>query len=221
MVRICFISDVHNKYKKVILPDADIIVCAGDMTSLGKEHEIRNFLTWYSKLNQYKYKIFIAGNHDFLFERDRIFAKSLIPDNIIYLEDSGIEVMGLKFYGTPVNIIFYNWAFNRSEEKLKQHWEGIPDDTDILVTHNPAYGVLDNCNYDPKRLGSPSLYMEITNRIKPLIHVCGHIHSGHGTKVIENTLFINACILNEDYEVEYNPVLVEIKDKKEFEILQN
>lgn len=218
MVRICFISDVHNKYKQVVLPPADIIVCSGDMTSVGKEHEIRNFNKWYSKLSQYNYKVFIAGNHDRLYEDSGYFARTLLPKNIIYLEDSGVELMGLKFYGTPVNSMFNNWAFNRTEAKMAQHWKAIPDDTDILITHNPPYGIMDK-GHDYDCIGSPSLYMEVMNRIKPMVSVFGHAHNGHGVKVLDNTVFINAAILNENYEVEFNPVLIEI-DEKEIIILQ-
>ncbi len=217
MVRICFISDMHNKYKKLVLPAADIIVCAGDMTSIGKEHEIRNFMKWFKKLD-YQYKIFIAGNHDKLFDNDHLWARSLVPKDIIYLEDSGVEILGLKFYGTPVNSMFHNWAFNRTEAKMAQHWQAIPEDTDILITHNPPYLIMDK-NHDFKGIGSPSLYIEVMKRIKPIVHVFGHAHNSHGIKVIDNTIFINAAILNDKYEVEFNPVLIEI-DNKEIIILQ-
>lgn len=222
MLSVCFISDVHNNYKKLILPDADVIVCAGDMTSVGKEHEVRNFMKWFSALDQYIYKVFIAGNHDWLFETSRVYAKELIPKNIIYLEDSGIEIEGLYFYGTPVNIEFCNWAFNRTEQKLSEHWKAIPEHTDVLITHNPAYSVLDQSirgNMLSENYGSPSLYNEVLYRVKPLVHVCGHIHSGHGVEIIDNTTFINASVLNESYEIAYEPVLVEINNK-EVKIIQ-
>lgn len=219
MVRICFISDVHNKYKKLILPEADIIVCSGDMTSVGKEHEIRNFLKWYNELN-YPHKIFIAGNHDIMFENEGFFARSLVPYKIHYLQDSGVELMGLNFYGTPVNKSFPRWAFHKDEDGLKKHWEAIPDNTDILITHNPPYGILDKSIDQPQRFGSTSLYYEVFTRIKPVIHVYGHIHSGHGSKFISGTHFINASNLNEQYEVEYNPILVEINENKQIKILQ-
>ena len=211
---------MHNKYKQLVLPPADIIVCAGDMTSVGKEHEIRNFLKWFSGLDQYTYKIFIAGNHDWLYDREGSFARSLTPDNVIYLEDSGVEVMGLKFYGSPVQLEFCNWAFNKTEEQLTKHWLAIPDDTDILITHSPAYGYLDVVEGRKDHLGSPSLINEIFNRVNCCIHCSGHIHSGHGTINILGTQFINASILNENYEIEYKPVLIEINDNKEVTILQ-
>jgi len=214
MVSICIISDTHNKHKQLILPPADIIIHCGDFSSMGYEHEIKIFMNWFSNLNQFTYKLCIAGNHDWLYERNPILARSLVPDNVIYLEDSSVELFGLKFYGTPVQKIFYNWAFNRSEEKLEQHWKAIPDDTDVLITHTPPYSILDYVPQSNCHEGSPSLYYEVLNRIKPCIHMCGHLHSNHGVKVIENTTFINASNLDEGYKCVYSPILIEIEDRK-------
>jgi Icc-related predicted phosphoesterase len=169
-------------------------------------------MKWFSGLNQYKYKICIAGNHDWLFETNGIIAREKVPENVIYLEDQEVIIEGIKFYGTPVSLPFHNWAFNRPEEKLKQHWEAIPDDVDVLITHQPPVGIMDWSVYDNKPTGSPSLYYEVLERIKPKIHCFGHIHSGHGVKVIEDTTFINASNLDEDYMCVYDPILVELVD---------
>jgi len=214
-ISIVVISDTHNKHKLLKnLPEADIIIHCGDMTSMGYEHEIINFMKWYSNLNQYNHKIIIAGNHDWLFETEGLYARSLVPENVIYLEDSGIDISGLYFYGSPVSEPFNNWAFNRPKEKLAQHWKAIPDNTDVLITHSPAYLVMDYVPHDWKHHGSPSLYKEIVERIKPLIHITGHIHEGRGTKMIQNILFVNATNLNEDYLCIYKPILIEIDDNK-------
>jgi Icc-related predicted phosphoesterase len=213
-ISICFISDTHNQHKKIKeLPDADVIVHSGDFTSMGHEHEIRNFFKWFSNLNQYKYKIIIAGNHDLLFEKNSSLAKTLIPDNVTYLEDSGIILNGIYFYGSPVSLPFFNWAFNRSEEKLKKHWEAIPDDVDILITHTPPYKIRDFAKFGTKtHCGSKSLYNEIIERIKPLISTFGHIHSGYGITDINNIKFINASMLNDSYIYKNKPILVEINN---------
>jgi len=208
--KICVISDTHNKHKQLNLPPADIIIHCGDFTSIGKEHEIRNFFKWFSKLDQFKHKICIAGNHDWLFEISKSWAKSLVPKNVIYLEDNEVIIDGIKFYGTPVQKPFGNWAFNRPEEKLNQHWLAIPDDVDVLITHELPHTIMDYVAWDNVHVGSPSLYNEVINRIKPKIHCFGHVHSGHGIKVIENTMFINASNLDEDYNCVYEPIVVEI-----------
>lgn len=210
-MKICIISDTHNKHKRLAkLPEADVIIHCGDFTSMGHSHEIVEFMKWFSKLEEFKHKIIIAGNHDWLFETNGVLAREKVPENVIYLEDSEVIIDGIKFYGTPVSLPFMNWAFNRPEEKLKLHWEAIPDDTDVLITHQPPFGIFDWSVYDNKHTGSPSLYFEVMERIQPKIHCFGHIHSGHGIKVIENTTFINASNLDEDYMCVYEPIIIDI-----------
>lgn len=213
-IKICIISDTHNYHKQLILPNADMIIHCGDFTGTGKENEIRKFMKWYSNLDQFKHKIIIAGNHDFLFEDSGSWARGLVPKNVHYLEDSGVEIEGFKFYGTPVQLPFNGWAFNRPEEILKKHWEAIPTDTDILITHGAPYSILDLGNYSGVHTGSPSLYWEVIERIKPLVSTFGHIHEGYGVKVIDNTTFINASNLDEKYDYTNSPILVEINNKK-------
>lgn len=209
-MKFCIISDTHNKHKELTLQPADTIIHCGDFTNSGSEYEIKQFLNWYSNLNQYKHRILIAGNHDWLFETNGLFARSLVPDNIHYLEDSGIELDGIKFYGTPIQKMFCEWAFNRTEETLIKHHKAIPSDTDVLITHEPPHSILDVVINKNEMLGTVSLYNEVINRIKPKLHCFGHIHSGHGIKVTENTTFVNASNLDENYQYQYNPVLIEI-----------
>jgi Icc-related predicted phosphoesterase len=212
-MKIVIISDTHNKHKQIKsedLPSADIIIHCGDFTSMGYSHEIRNFMKWYSGLVQYDYKIIIAGNHDLMFEDYPVLAKEHIPENVYYLEDSEIEILGLNIYGTPVQKPFDNWAFNRPEEKLKQHWMAIPDNTDVLITHSPPYMIRDYASYSDDNVGSPSLRDEVLNRIKPKIHCFGHIHEKHGITDEDGIKFINASSLNLKYEYVNKPIVVEI-----------
>lgn len=210
-MKLCIISDTHNKHMRLPrLPDADVIIHCGDMTSVGHSHEIVNFMKWFGNLDQFKYKICIAGNHDWLFERSRLIALEKVPENVIYLEDSGVEIEGVKFYGIPVQPPFNNWAFNRPEHKLAEHWKAVPDNTDILITHGPPHTIFDWSIYDNIHTGSPSLYFEVVERIKPKLHCFGHIHGGYGTKVIEDTTFMNASNLNEDYMCVNAPMIFEI-----------
>jgi Icc-related predicted phosphoesterase len=208
---IVIISDTHNKHKRLgKLPEGDVIIHCGDITSVGRNYEVANFMDWFSELNQFKYKIFIAGNHDFLFEKESVFAKTLVPKNIIYLEDSGIEIEGINFWGTPVSKLFNNWAFNRPEEKLLQHWQAVPDNTDVLITHTPPYSIMDWVDWNRSHEGSPTLYKEIFDRIKPKIHCFGNIHSGYGIKTMDGITFINASNLDDDYMCVNNPFIIEI-----------
>jgi Icc-related predicted phosphoesterase len=210
-MKICIISDTHGKHNRLgYLAPANVIIHCGDITSVGHDHEVANFMKWFSKLDQYNHKIFIAGNHDFLFEKEPIRAKSLVSDNVIYLEDNGVEIDGIRFWGSPVSKPFNNWAFNRPEEKLLQHWQAVPEDTDVLITHTPPYSIMDWVDWKRSHEGSPTLYKEVVERIKPKIHCFGNIHGGYGKKTFDGITFINASNLDDDYMCVNAPYYMEI-----------
>jgi Icc-related predicted phosphoesterase len=214
-MEILFISDTHGKHKWLErthkFPMADMIIHAGDVTMVGDIWEIEPFLQWYSGLT-YEYKIFIAGNHDYGFETNRHTVRSMIPDNVIYLEDSGVEIEGLNFWGSPVTSPFNNWAFNVETDKRIEHWNIIPDDTDVLITHSPPYGIKDISTYVHEHIGCPYLTAAVKNRIKPKLHVFGHVHSAYGIEEHEGIMYVNATVLNERYGVDIRqpPILLDI-----------
>jgi Icc-related predicted phosphoesterase len=203
------ISDSHTKHHRLLLPSADAIIHAGDISSRGFEGEIIDFLDWFRKLD-YKYKIFIAGNHDFYFEKqDERKIKQLIPSNVIYLNDSGIQIEGIKIWGSPIQPWFYNWAFNRYRgADIKKHWDLIPTDTDILITHGPVEGILDK-TINGDVVGCKDL-LEKVQEIKPKFHICGHIHEGYGIMQKDETTFINASVLDENYRLKNEPIVFDL-----------
>ena len=205
-MKIVFISDTHSRHYDVDIPNGDMLIHAGDLSSRGKPEEITDFLNWFSN-QPHKYKIFIAGNHDFFFEKeheDEI--KNIIPKNVIYLNDSGIEIEDIKIWGSPVQPEFYNWAFNRKRGKeIKKHWDLIPLDTDILITHGPPLNILDK-TVRGDIVGCEDL-LNAVNKIKPKIHVFGHIHEDNGVLKKNDTTFINASILNERYRNTNDPII--------------
>jgi predicted phosphohydrolase len=235
-MKIVCISDTHNKHKKLNVGSGDIIIHAGDATGRGQSGELVPFLEWYSGLD-FTYKILIAGNHDWGFEREPKKYEKLCEElGILYLNDSGVEIDcfdeedTIKIWGSPVQPEFCNWAFNRRINKIapqpddydpyhsygykvhpwiKPHWDKIPDDIDILITHGPPEGILDECpdmfNYPKmKSVGCPHL-IEAVRRVKPKLHVFGHIHDQHGILVSQGTTFCNAAQLNDAYNVNYKP----------------
>jgi Icc-related predicted phosphoesterase len=203
------ISDTHLKHHSLQLNKTDVIIHAGDVSSRGRESEVLDFLDWFSKLD-FEYKIFIAGNHDFFFEQadeNRIHNK--IPDNVIYLNDSGTNVKGLNIWGSPISPWFYNWAFNRHRgAQIKKHWDLIPNDTDILITHGPPHKILDR-TLSGDDAGCEDLYNKI-KEIKPKYHIFGHIHEGYGTYKNEDTTFINASVVNANYNLVNKPIVFEL-----------
>ncbi len=215
-MKIVAISDTHGKHKNLILPQGDVLIHAGDVSSLGKESEIKDFLNWFSKTD-FTYKILIAGNHDFYFEKigeNTKVLEELIPENVIYLNDSGVEIenlgqKALRIWGSPVQPWFYNWAFNRYRgEDIKRHWDKIPQNTGILITHGPAYGILDKTTRN-ESVGCEDLLAKI-KEVKPKFHICGHIHEAYGYIKHSGTEFINASVLDENYNLKNKPVVFEI-----------
>jgi Icc-related predicted phosphoesterase len=208
-MKIILISDTHGLHDQLQLPEGDMLIHAGDVSMRGDEHEILAFLDWFGGLN-YKYKIFISGNHDFFFERKTpAYIKSLIPENVIYLNDSHVMIEGIKIWGSPIQPWFHDWAFNRKRgEEIQKHWDLIPDDADIVVTHGPVFGILDTLNTGVP-VGCEDL-LPVIQRIKPKIHLCGHIHEAYGMVERDGTIYINASVLNLRYQMANQPVVLDI-----------
>jgi Icc-related predicted phosphoesterase len=212
-MKFTFISDTHCKHKQLPkLDGGDILIHCGDISSRGYEHEIYNFLKWFNNIENYKTKIFIAGNHDWFFQDNPNKSKLILSEypNISYLQDSFIIVDNLKIYGSPWQPEFCNWAFNvQRGDKIKEYWDKIPTDTDVLITHGPPFGILDRVIGKNISLGCEELLKKV-KEIKPKVHAFGHIHSGYGIFYDGNTQFINASNLSESYFVTYNPVNYEL-----------
>jgi Icc-related predicted phosphoesterase len=216
--RITFISDTHNKHNKLngFLTGGDILIHSGDLTSRGYTTEIENFMGWYDKIDNYDHKVFIAGNHDFGFQENNEKIRGLLTGykNIDYLQDE-LFMFGedydtmIKIWGSPWQPEFHNWAFNLPRgERIKEKWDMIPMNTDILITHGPPMGKLDYVPYDNVNVGCEELLIRI-QEVKPKIHVFGHIHEGYGYVFDGNTHYINAAVLNGRYEFRNKPLTID------------
>lgn len=218
-IKLTILSDTHGKHNQITknLPGGDILIHAGDMSSMGYKHEIENFCKWFDGLDNYDNKVFIAGNHDWGFQNHPEQTKEIIEfyKNITYLEDQ-LDMIGqttedmVKIWGSPWQPEFYNWAFNlpRNGESLKAKWDLIPTDIDILITHGPAWGYVDKVIGQTQNLGCELLADRI-KVVKPKIHACGHIHSAYGYYFDGDTHFINAAVLSENYNYTNEPMTVE------------
>ncbi len=208
MTKLVLISDTHGKHHEVKVPKGDILLHAGDCTDDAGQAALRSFLLW-MEAQPHDAKLFIAGNHDWAFEKwpdqARDMVKKIAP-SVTYLEDSGVTVLGLKIYGSPVSPRFCDWAFNRDRgEVIRKHWDMIPNDTDVLITHGPPMGYHDWSVYDRKHVGCKDLYEAIL-RVCPFVAVHGHIHHGYSTSRLTHddgthTTLINASVVNEAYQV--------------------
>ena len=218
-MRITLISDPHTKHRQIRdrhLPGGDLLICAGDIMNSGYNPvDALDFCKWFDSLEQYSAKVFIAGNHDRLFENDPEEAKSIYSSykNIDYLQDERLDLWDeddqqISIYGSPWQPEFYNWAFNlpKGGVELERKWAAIPKDVDILITHGPAQGHLDTSGppYNEPNLGCALLRFKLDEQ-PPKIHVYGHIHGGFGYKFHNGTHYFNASVLNENYEMKNIP----------------
>lgn len=205
-MKIVAISDTHGQHRLLSLPSGDVIIHAGDITRSGNVNEVEDFLDWFGNL-EFQYKIFIAGNHDFFFEKISLdLIQAMLPSGVTYLNDSGIDINGVKIWGSPITPWFYDWAFNRARgEEIQQHWDLVPHDTAILITHGPPYEKLDQTVYSEK-VGCKDLALKVC-QIKPAYHIFGHIHEDHGMLLQDNITYINASVLDDHYELTHPPIV--------------
>jgi Icc-related predicted phosphoesterase len=228
-MKITLISDTHTKHHfcEKDLPGGDLLIHAGDFMNSGyHEREAFEFFDWFNNLSNYNTKVFIAGNHDRWMQDKPKEAQNILSGykNIDYLQDEQLTLYfdgpngdhpedNVRIYGSPWQPEFYNWAFNlpRNGDKLKAKWDAIPTDTDILITHGPAQGHLDTSGppHNTPNLGCELLRNHIDTVARPKIHVCGHIHGGHGYKFDGQTHYFNASILNEQYYYFNDPITME------------
>ena len=215
MPRIVCLSDTHNRTHEIQVPDGDILIHSGDATITGTIEELKRFNGWFAGL-PHRFKIFVAGNHDWLFERDNELARSLLHPSIIYLQDSSVQIDGINIYGSPWQPRFYEWAFNLMRgAEINEKWRLIPDDIDILITHGPPHEILDAV---PTRFGVENAGCEeLRKRVEKIaelgrlkLHIFGHIHCGYGTYKGLGVDFINASICDEQYAPTQPPLIIDI-----------
>ena len=192
-MRFYVISDTHDHHRDLPFDeDADGIIHCGDFSHGPLSEE--DFLQWFSEL-PFKYKILVAGNHDESPEKDlEGFKQKCHLLGVTYLQDSGIEIEGVKFWGSPWTPTFGPFSFMDDDMELEKYWQLIPDDTNVLITHGPAYGVLDKAR-SPLNLGSKTLASRMHSLMNLKYHLFGHIHESWGEE--QNTYrIINACSFN-------------------------
>ena len=216
MTRIVAISDTHGVHFGTKIPDGDILVHCGDFSSHGKMADSLDFMRWFN-VHPHKHKIFIAGNHDWICEQDPALFNNILsqfPD-LIYLQDEGYEAEGLKFWGSPQTPRFFNWAFNRDRgDDIKRYWDLIPDDTDVLITHGPPYGICDKAyrvGFDTTENTGCRDLLDATLRIAPKLHLFGHIHlDGQTSYISPKTTYANVSMMNEAYLIWGKPTVFDI-----------
>ena len=230
MCRIVCISDTHGLHKQmrynindfIDKNQTNILIHSGDLTNVGSEKNLQDFIYWFQNIKGFDTKIFIAGNHDWCFETKPdwlstyINEENLSQSDCVYLEDESFTIEDsefsrpIKFYGSPWQPDFCNWAFNVPRDQLYKHWEKIPLDTDILITHGPPEETLD-VNDRGDLCGCASLRHHV-DKIKPLIHTFGHVHEHYGVLMRNGTTFVNASTCTRRYVPSNKPIVISLKE---------
>lgn len=199
------ISDVHGKWKKLKIPSCDLLISAGDYSFQGEPHMVRDFHAWLNEQDA-GHIISVQGNHETWVEKNWDQAKAIALEAcpaVHFIDEGLIEIEGKKIWCSAVTPWFYDWAWNvQRGPDIKRHWDKIPNDVNMIVTHGPAYGILDvvpAADGSPRgRVGCQDL-LDAIRRIKPDIHICGHIHHSYGQEHIDGTSFYNVSICDEMY----------------------
>lgn len=195
-MRIVAISDTHNLHRHYGLepwgniPDGDLLIHCGDVTTHGREAEVEEFLGWFQR-QPHRHKIWIAGNHDRCLEGVDV-RRRWFRDGVIYLEDEEVEIQGLRIWGSPYTPDHHDFAF-QLHDTGPERWRKIPEGIDVLITHGPPFGILDSV-HGVHNAGCHDLTPEVLFRVLPQVHFFGHIHEGYGTKVDRGVKFVNAAV---------------------------
>jgi len=223
-VRFVVVSDTHGRHDNPslrTLPEGEVLIHCGDLSSTGEPSQLKGLREW-MRSKSFKHRVVIAGNHDTTLDapyfkenfddlrhslRD---AESIDPrkeialfkndPDFVYLDDEVVSIEGYNIFGSPITPSFCGWAFNRGRgPAILTHWKKIPDECEILITHGPAAGFGDWC-LRGAFAGCLDLLHEVQVRVRPLVHLCGHIHESNGAWTDGQTTFINAATCNIRYK---------------------
>ena len=223
-MRIVCLSDTHGHQNNFPVPDGDLLIHGGDFCQSGSEKEVERFASWLKRL-PHRWKVVVAGNHDWLFQKQPELARTYLEPEAIYLQDSGCEIEGLSLWGAPWQPWFMDWAFNlpRKGLAIRKKWNLIPMTTDLLITHGPPFRILDEVRprvggwtLEPQASTGPLGCEELAIRlraVRPRLHVFGHIHDGYGVQEKDGTLYVNASICDEDYKPVNRAIVIDLDDE--------
>lgn len=233
-MKLVIISDTHNLHNELNLPSGDVLIHCGDYSYSGQDNEVISFLTWMQEQTK-KYRLVIGGhgNHELGPYEDRehfnelktVFAPDVIWPHMRIFTD---PVTSLNFFFSPyVTTINGRWAFEASSSEYQEIVKRIPDYVDILISHGPPFNILDtfvrhSIDWDSQqndyahtsrefKIGSKVLAERI-KEIEPKLVCFGHCHENGGQTVeIGGTIYVNGAVLNENYEIANEPVIVNLE----------
>jgi Icc-related predicted phosphoesterase len=213
-LRLVCLSDTHGLHRQVRVPEGDVLIHAGDITDFfappGQSLEmLKDFNAWLGGL-PHRHKLVVAGNHELVFQEEPKKARMLLS-YARYLENSGIELEGIRFWGSPQTPVMASMGFALElGAAARRHWSRIPEDTDVLITHGPPYGILDQPVPWQRHQGDMELLLAL-RRLRFRLHVFGHNHGGYGQETNRaSQCFLNCSLVDEHHRLANPPVVVDL-----------
>jgi len=197
-LKLIHISDTHGRHReltKLIPSDTDILVHSGDWSHFEWTEETEAFLKWFKEMPG-EHKILVSGNHDGPFSKSADVYSEFDLEGVHYLENQSIEIEGIKFYGSPNVRMDFEMSFTYfNDSEALSLWKNIPEDTEVLITHGPAHGTLDQniSSGKVKSFGCRILETELQKLKKLKLHLFGHVHEAKGVEKKNGVIFSNAA----------------------------
>lgn len=208
-MRIVIISDTHGMHEELGKDlCGDVLIHCGDFCDGFQidEDDLGKIDHWFGDL-AFNEILCIGGNHDFV-AQDRMLQNREVFENATYLVDRSVEISGLHFYGSPWLPKLAGWAHFLPDDELSKKWNKIPTETDVLITHTPPFGILDQ----PRSGGSVgcSHLRAAVEKLHPKVHCFGHVHASRGEHDETHVQFYNSSIVDSDFQVTHAPFVLEL-----------
>ncbi|MDB2687266.1 metallophosphatase domain-containing protein [Mariniblastus sp.] len=215
-MRIVITSDTHGKHDALAELSGDVLIHCGDFCDGFHPNpvDIQRIDDWFGR-QSFRHVLCVGGNHDFV-AQDRTQVESVLFQNATYLQDSSVTIDGIRFYGAPWVPTLQRWAYYLSDDELREKWELIPDDTDVLITHTPPWYILDSPRDASVHCGCSHLAARIAT-LNLRLHCFGHNHSSYGRVVREGVTYLNASAVDSDFEIANPPFVIDIESDSPME----
>lgn len=202
-MKILATADIHLHKIDLTKYQYDLAIIAGDLFGSGADHEIDWFLSNF-KSDETTPILYVPGNHDRCVEAGHTW---WLPKNFIMLSDESITIKGIRFYGFPWTLPFYNWSYMATEKQIQEKLKDFPG-CDVLISHGPPSEILDKTK-SGRNTGSTTLKDLVLENDIPY-HIFGHIHEAHGIRKIGDSKFMNVSFCNRSYRPVNPPILFEL-----------
>jgi predicted phosphohydrolase len=209
-LRFVCMSDTHNEIEKIHIPNGDVFIHCGDAVKhRTSSRDIVRFNQFVGSL-PHKYKLFISGNHCVCLDPTRPDLSQQLLSNMTYLQDQLIDIEGIRIYGSPWRpkrgLLYQAEAFGYDPKLIREDkWSNIPEDLDFLLTHGPPYSIRDYHPLTDERIGCPGLLTEVVTRVRPRVHLFGHMHTCHGASLYKNE--DNRILIGDTFNPESHDIL--------------